>query len=120
MRPWQIRKRDADLERELRADLELEEEEQRERGIAPDGARQAALRAFANPTLIREQTPEVWSLIWIESLARDVRYGLRRLRRSPGFASIVVLTFALGIGANAAIFTLVQGILLRSLPVADP
>jgi macrolide transport system ATP-binding/permease protein len=120
MRLWQIRKRDADLERELRADLELEEEEQRERGIAPDEARQAALRAFGNPTLIREQTHEVWSWIWVEALARDVRYGLRRLRRSPGFASIVVLTLALGIGANTAIFTLVQGILLRSLPVADP
>src|SRR5580692_9476749 len=68
----------------------------------------------------REQTHEVWSWIWLESLARDVCYGFRRLRRSPGFASIVVLTLALGIGANTAIFTLVQGILLRSLPVADP
>jgi macrolide transport system ATP-binding/permease protein len=120
MRPWQIKKRNADLERELRADLELEEEEQRERGLAPDEARYAALRAFGNPTSIRQQTHEVWSWIWLESLARDVSYGLRRLRRSPGFASIVVLTLALGIGANTAIFTLVQGILLRSLPVADP
>jgi macrolide transport system ATP-binding/permease protein len=120
MRPWQIKKRNADLERELRADLELEEEEQRERGLASDEARYAALRAFGNPTAIREQTHEVWSWIWLESLARDVCYGFRRLRRSPGFASIVVLTLALGIGANTAIFTLVQGILLRSLPVADP
>ena len=120
MRPWKIRKRDADLERELRADLELEEEEQRERGLAPDEARYAALRAFGNPTSIREQTHEVCTWSWIESLARDVSYGLRRLRRSPGFSSIVVLTLALGIGANTAIFTLVQGILLRSLPVADP
>ena len=120
MRPWQIRKRDADLARELRADLELEEEEQRERGIAPDEARQAALRAFGNPTSIHEQTHEVWSWIWIETLTRDLRYGLRRLRRSPGFACIVVITLALGIGANTAIFTLVHGILLRSLPVADP
>jgi macrolide transport system ATP-binding/permease protein len=120
MRPWQIKKRNADLKRELRADLELEEEEQRERGLAPDDARYAALRAFGNPTSIREQTHEVWSSIWIESLARDMSYGFRRLRRSPGFASIVVLTLALGTGANTAIFTLVQGILLRSLPVADP
>src|SRR5580698_9206583 len=120
MRPWQIKKRNADLERELRADLELEEEEQRERGLTPDEARQAALRAFGNPTLIRDQTHEGWSWTWIESLARDVGYGFRGLRRSPGFASIVVFTLALGIGANTAIFTLVQGILLRSLPVADP
>ncbi|HKR28201.1 MAG TPA: ADOP family duplicated permease, partial [Acidobacteriaceae bacterium] len=117
---WQLKKRNADLERELRADVELEEEEQRDRGVAPDEAHYAARRAFGNEALIQDQTHDAWSWIWMESLARDVFYGLRRLRRSPGFACIVVLTLAFGIGANTAIFTLVQSLLLRSLPVADP
>ena len=68
-------KRDADLERELRSDLELEEEEQREGGISEEEARYAALRAFGNPTLIREQTHAVWSWDWLESLARDLRFS---------------------------------------------
>ena len=75
MKWWQIRKRDADLERELRSDLELEEEEQREGGIAEEEARYAALRAFGNPVLIREQTLAVWSWNWLESLARDLRFS---------------------------------------------
>ena len=80
---WQFKKRDADLERELRSDLELEEEEQREGGISEDEARCAALRAFGNPTLIREQTLAVWSWNWFESLALDLRFSLRTLRRTP-------------------------------------
>jgi hypothetical protein len=68
MRWWQIKKRDADLERELRSDLELEEEEQREAGISGEEARFAALRAFGNPTLIREQTRATWTWTWLKSL----------------------------------------------------
>ena len=117
---WQIRKRDQDLERELLSDLALEEEEQRERGLSAEEARYAARRALGNPTLIHEQTHAVWSWNWPESAARDLRYALRRLGKSPGFSFIVVLTLALGIGANTAIFTLVQGILRCSLPVTEP
>ncbi len=117
---WQIKKRDADLERELRSDLELEEEEQREGGISEEEARHAALRAFGNPTLIREQTLAVWSWNWLESLARDLRFSLRTLRRSPGFTVIAVLVMALGIGANVALFTVVRGVLLKPLPFHDP
>jgi putative ABC transport system permease protein len=83
MKWWQIKKRDADLERELRSDLELEEEEQRDGGISGEEARYAALRAFGNRTLIREQTRAVWSWNWLESLARDLRFSLRTLRRTP-------------------------------------
>ena len=82
---WRIRKRDADLERELRSDLELEEEEQREAGISAEEARYAALRAFGNPALIREQTRAVWSWNWLESVARDLGFSLRALLRAPGF-----------------------------------
>jgi macrolide transport system ATP-binding/permease protein len=113
-------KKDQDLQRELESDLELEAEEQRDRGASLDEARYAALRAFGNPALIREQTHAVWSWVWLESAARDLRYALRRLRKSPGFFCIVVITLALGLGANTAIFSLVQNLLLRSLPVADP
>jgi predicted permease len=117
---WQIKKRDEDLERELRSDLELEEEEQREGGISEEEATHAALRAFGNPTLIREQTLAVWSWNWLESLARDLRLGLRMLWRSPGFSVIAVVVMALGIGANVALFTVVRGVLLKPLPFHDP
>src|SRR5580693_87994 len=117
---WQIKKRDADLERELRSDLELEEEEQREGGISEEEARSAALRAFGNPTLVREQTRAVWSWNLLESLARDLRFSLRTLRRTPGFTVIAILVMGLGIGANVALFTVVRGVLLKPLPFQDP
>jgi len=117
---WRIKKRDADLERELRSDLELEEEEQREGGISEQEARYAALRAFGNPTLIREQTLAIWSWNWLESLARDLRLSLRTLRRSPSFTVVAISVMALGIGANVALFTVVRGVLLRPLPFHDP
>ena len=120
MRWWQNKKRDADLERELRSDLELEEEEQREGGVSEVEARYAALRAFGNPTLIREQTLAVWSLNWLESPARDLRFSLRTLCRTPGFSIIAILVMALGIGANVALFTVVRGVLLKPLPFDDP
>jgi putative ABC transport system permease protein len=113
-------KRDEDLDRELRSDLELEEEEQREGGISGGEAHYAALRAFGNPALIREQTRAVWSWNWLESLARDLRLSLRTLRRTPGFSIIAILVMALGIGANVALFTVVRGVLLKPLPFQDP
>jgi putative ABC transport system permease protein len=116
---WRIGKRDADLERELRSDLELEEEEQRENGLPPEEARYAAKRAFGNPGLIREQTRAVWSWNWMESFARDLRYGIRTLSRAPGFTFVAVVVIALGIGANVALFTVVRSVLLKPLPFRD-
>ena len=78
MRWWQIRKRDDDLERELRSDLELEEEEQRERDPSSEAARYAARRAFGNTTLIKEQTHEAWGWAPFERLSQDLRYALRQ------------------------------------------
>ena len=112
--------RDEDLERELRSDLELEEEEQRDRGLPPREAHEAALRAFGNPTVIREHTRAVWSWNWLESLVRDLRYGVRTLRRTPGFTAIAILVMTLGIGANVALFTVVRSVLLKPLPYQDP
>jgi predicted permease len=120
MRWWQIRKRDADLKRELQSDLELEEEEQRERGLPPEEARRAALRAFGNPTLIREHTRAVWSWNGLENLLRDIRVSVRTLLRSPGFSLIAVLVMALCIGAATSLFTVARSVLLRPLPFREP
>jgi predicted permease len=123
MRWWQswkgTAKRDADLERELLSDLELEEEEQRARGLSAKEARSAARRAFGNTTLIREQTRAAWSWGWLEQLVRDVKYGTRTLLRSPEFAIVSVLVMALGIGATTSLFTMVRAVLLRPLPFRD-
>jgi predicted permease len=112
-------KRDADLERELLSELELEEEERRERGLSAEEARSAARRAFGNTTLIREQTRAVWSWVWMERLVRDVKYGTRTLLRSPEFAIVSVLVMALGIGATTSLFTMVRAVLLQPLPFRD-
>ena len=117
---WQIRKRNADVDRELESDLDLEEEEQRERGVSAEDARHAALRAFGNPALIREQTSAVWSWSAVENFLRDLRISVRTLLRSPGFSILAVLVMALCIGATTSLFTVVRSILLRPLPFRDP
>jgi predicted permease len=115
MRWWQ-NKRNEDLERELRSDLELEEEEQRESGKSPEEARYAARRAFGNTTLIREQTHEAWGWAPFERLWQDLRYAFRQFVRKPGFVIASVITLALGIGATTTIYSIADSLLLRPLP----
>ncbi len=118
---WLRRKqREHDLEREICADLELEAAEQRAAGLSPEQARHAARRAFGNPALVKEDVRATWGGNFAAQLAQDLRYAVRTLRKSPAFSAVAILSLALGIGANSAIFTLIDAVMLRSLPVAAP
>jgi len=101
-----------DLAEEIHAHLAIEEQDNLERGMAPDEAHYAALRQFGNVTLAQERSGEVWRWNSLEILWRDVRFVLRMLFKNPGFTAVVVLSLALGIGANTAIFSLMNAVML--------
>ena len=111
---------DQDLDEEFRSHLDFATEENRRRGMPEHEARSAALRQFGGVTQIRERYRLRRGLPLLDTIAQDIRFATRQIWRAPGFAAVAIVTLALGIGANTAVFTLTHALLLSTLPVRDP
>jgi len=118
--PWHRRQaREAELERELRDHLDLEAEEQQGVGVSQEEAKYAARRALGNTALIKEDVRMAWGFQWLDTLLQDLRYAFRTLGRDRGFTTVSIVILALAIGANIAVFSVVDTLLLRPLPFPD-
>lgn len=109
-----------DVAEELDTHLQMEIDANIERRMSPDEARAVARRQFGSPARLRESAHDAWVFNWLESILQDIRYGLRQFRKAPGLFLAIVASLAIGLGANTAIFSLVDAAVLRPLPVADP
>jgi predicted permease len=106
-----------DLDQDIREHIARETQDNIDRGMSPQEARYAAMRKFGNVTRVKEETREVWTLVWLEQLLQDFRFAFRTLRKNPGFALTAILILALGITANVIVFGVLQGLVLRTLDV---
>ncbi len=115
------RRRELDsLDDDIRDHIDRETRDNIDRGMQPDEARHAAIRKFGNITRVKEEARGVWSHLWLEQTLRDIRYGLHMVRRNPGFTAVIILTLALGIGMNTAVFSVAHAVLLRPLACPHP
>src|SRR5437867_6999371 len=118
--PFRRARFDSELAEELRTHLEMKTQDNLEAGMASEAARHEAAFRFGNTTLVTEDAQAMWAFRLPEQIAQDLRYALRMVRFSPGFTAVAVVTLGLGIGANTALFALIDAVLLKSLPVRDP
>ncbi len=117
---FHAREFDADLEDELQFHLEMKQAANEERGLAAGEARAAAMRQLGNRTLLKEDSRRMWMWEWLEAAWQDTRHALRLMRRSPGFTLVAVASLALGLGANTVVFSVLDTLLLKPLPISQP
>jgi hypothetical protein len=117
---WFRRRADSDFQAEIEAHLRLEAERRIAEGTPKEQAQAAARRALGNAAIVQERFYESRRWLWWDQLRQDLRFGARSLRKTPAFTAAAALTIALGVGANTAVFSLVDAVLLQSLPVRNP
>jgi hypothetical protein len=116
---WKRKQRERDLDDEIAHDLALDADERAREGVSREEAEHASRRDFGNVALVMEETRGVWGWMWIEALVQDLRYGVRTLRKSPGFAATAIVALALGIGVNSAFFSIFDQAALRPLAIPE-